>query len=198
MNYFDEFCNEFKPLLTAKSYKQGEFSRWSAFEFIADQLFLKNRPIKIIETGTLRKNDDWLGYGHSTILWDFIVSKTGGIAKSVDIDLDMIRFARSICKNITFIHCDSVGFLRGTDVLDVDLLYLDSYDWSKNDHISSCLHHITELGCVWDRLPKGCLIAVDDCHSRTEGKHVLVHQFFKEILKQEPIINCHVQVWRKL
>lgn len=197
MGYFDEFCREFKPLLTTQSYKKNQYNRWAAFEFLAKELLEKNRPLKIIETGTLRAENDWLGYGHSTLLWDWIIKKVGGLVYSVDIDYEAIKFARARCNKIDFIHCDSVGYLRGADANNLDLLYLDSYNWSLEEHISSCLHHITELGAIWDRLPRGCLIAVDDCHTEFLGKHVLVNSFFSQLINQKPIIDCHVQIWRK-
>lgn len=197
MNHFEDFCQKFKPLLNAPHFKNKQFKRWIAFEFIAKELLSKNKPIYMIETGTLNTDNDWLGYGQATLLWDDIVSKTLGKVYSIDIDLDKIKFARSKCKNINFIHCDSIGYLRGVDATDLDFLYLDSYDWDLDKHISSCLHHMTELGAIWDRLPSGCLLAVDDCHSETHGKHVLVHSFFEKLLNLKPIISCHIQIWRK-
>ena len=196
MNYINEFYSKFKPLLTSASYKPGQFHRWPAFEFIAEELFKKNRPLKIIETGCHR-GENWLGYGHSTVLWDYIISKTGGEVYSCDIDSEAIKFARSKCEKVKFVNCDSIGFLRTCDAENLDFLYLDSYDWSREKHVSSCLHHMGELAAIYDRLPKGCLIAVDDAHSQTEGKHVLVHQFFDKILNQNPIVSCHTIVWRK-
>lgn len=197
MNHFEEFCHIFKPLLSTNVYKKNQYNRWASFEFLAKELLYKNRPLNIVETGTLRSENDWLGYGHSTLLWDWIISKTNGLFYSVDIDSAAIKFARARTKNTNLIHCDSIGFLRGAEASNIDLLYLDSYNWSEEEHISSCLHHMTELGAIWDRLPSGCLIAVDDRHSDISGKHVLVDLFFSAIIKIEPLIKCHVIVWKK-
>lgn len=197
MSKFDEFCSEFRPLLTASSYSKHQFKRWPAFEFIVKELLQKEKQISIIETGTLRTVNDWLGYGHSTLIWDWILSKKDGHCVSVDIDYEAIKFARERCKRIDFIHCDSIGFLRNCEAHDLDLLFLDSYDWSKELHLNSCLHHLTELGAIWERLPSGCLIAVDDAHSESEGKHVLVHQFFEKMFGLKPLVSCHTEVWRK-
>lgn len=197
MSLFQEFQQNFQPLLCVKEYAKHQFNRWAAFEFIAKELLEKQKKLKIIETGTLRSANDWLGYGHSTLLWDWILSKKEGECYSVDIDYNAIKFARERCKRVEFIHCDSVGFLRTCDAENLDLLFLDSYDWSKELHINSCLHHMTELGSVWERVPSGCLIAVDDAHSSTEGKHVLVHNFFEKMFNMQPLVSCHTQVWRK-
>lgn len=156
-----------------------------------------NKPLYIVETGTLNSDNNWLGFGQSTMIWDWLISKTKGIVNSVDIDLNNIKFARSKCNNINFVHCDSVGYLRGLDENNIDLLYLDSYNWSKEDHISSCLHHMTELGAIWDRLPKNCIIAVDDRHNDLDGKHALVELFFTNIIKIQPVIRCHMIIWVK-
>ena len=186
MSHFDEFVKTFKPRLhCALGYKQHQFDRWPAFNFIAKELFSKGSPVNIVETGTLRKDDDWLGYGHSTLLWDWILERTEGKGFSVDIDRQAIDFARSKCKHLTFIHEDSVGFLRGLSkeifAKTIDLLYLDSFDWSKELHLSSCLHHMGELAMIYDQLPSGCLIAVDDAHNENEGKHVIVRNFFRDV-----------------
>ncbi len=197
MNHFESFCQQFKPLLTAQVYKTNEFNRWESFEYIVKNLFNRNKELCIVETGTLNSDNDWLGYGQSTLIWDWLISRTKGIVYSVDIDIEKIRYGRARCNNVNFIHCDSFGFLRGFDASKIDLLYLDSFNWSKAEHVSSCLHHIGELAAIYDRLPSGCLIAVDDAHSPTEGKHVLVNYFFKEFFKQPPLVSCHLQVWKK-
>lgn len=197
MSLFEDFCKKFKPFLSVKEYKRGQFNRWSSFEFIAKELFDKKNDLKIIETGCLREENNWLGHGHSTLIWDYILSRKKGKCFSVDIDYDAIKLARSKCTKIDFIHCDSVGFLRNADAQNIDLLFLDSYDWSPEKHINSCLHHVTELGSIWERLPSGCLVAVDDCHSQTQGKHVLVQSFFEQMYNLEPLAIGHLQVWRK-
>ena|ERR1700744_2879728 len=148
MNNFEDFCHKFKPLLDAQIYKGKQFKRWKGFEFIAKELFSKNKSINIIETGTLNTDNDWLGYGQATLVWDWIISKTTGSVYSVDNDFEKIKFGQARCKKVKFIHCDSIGFLRGADASALDLLYLDAYDWELEKHISSCIHHMTELGAI--------------------------------------------------
>jgi hypothetical protein len=197
MNHFEEFCQQFKPLLKASVYQRHQFNRWDSFELIARDLFNRNKELCIVETGTLNSDNDWLGYGQSTLLWDWIIAKTKGSIYSVDIDIEKIRYGRARCKNVNFIHCDSMGFLRGIDASKIDLLYLDSFNWSKEEHISSCLHHMGELAAVWDELPNGCLIAVDDRHNDNDGKHVLVELFFSKILQKQALSKNHLIVWKK-
>lgn len=192
------FLAHFKPKLQSDQLTDKQFNRWPAFEFIARELFGKRRQLKIVETGCQRTENDWLGMGHSTELWNWIVAVTGGTATSIDITIENIQFIRNKCPRVKFVHADSIGCLRGMSKLDseLDLLYLDSFDWSPSLHVSSCLHHMGELAAIWDKLPVGCLIAVDDCHTENLGKHVLVRKFF-DMIGVPPLVECHVQVWRK-
>lgn len=197
MILIEEFCHKFKPLLLTQVYKTNQYNRWEGFEFIIKDLLSRNKELSIIETGTLNSENDWLGYGQSTLIWNWLASKRKTNICSVDIDVEKIRFGRARCENVKFIHCDSMGYLRGVDASSLDLLYLDSFNWSKEQHISSCLHHMGELAAIWDRLPRGCMIAVDDRHTDTDGKHALVDLFFTHIIKIQPIVKCHLIVWKK-
>lgn len=178
-----------------------QFQRWDSFEYIAKDLFARGRPVNIVETGSLRTEHDWMGHGQSSLLWDFIVEKTKGKGFSVDINHEVVEFARARSKNLSFIHADSVTYLRSLSqdpfAKTIDLLYLDSCDWSKENHIESCLHHMGELAMIYDKLPSGCIIAVDDCHNENQGKHVIVRNFFRDIIKIQPVCLTHVAVWKK-
>lgn len=199
MSLLEKFVAEFKPKLTSESLIAGkQFERWPAFEFIAKELLSRNKSLQIIETGTLNSTSDWLGYGQATLLWNWLAKQTNGLAASVDIDPKKCEFAKFHCPNVHIIHADSISFLRQAKlVAGLDLLYLDAFDWSPELHVSSSLHHMGELAAIYDKLPSGCLICVDDCHSDTQGKHTLVRDFFKNMLGLEPLVKCHIQVWRK-
>jgi len=191
-----EFEKEFQPKFSA-----GGYNRWPAFHFIARHLLSLEGAVQIVETGVMRQEGNFGGDGNSTVLWEWILSRVGGIGFSVDLNLEACQLARRLCPHMTITRSDSIQFLRKLPetrfVQSLDLLYLDSFDWSPEKHVSSTLHHMGELACVWDVLPSGCLIAVDDCHSETQGKHVLVKNFFRDMLGMEPLVSCHIQVWRK-
>lgn len=198
MSLFDEFVAEFKPKLNAPKTRPGQFDRWPAFEYIACHLLQDNMPLHIVETGTLRSTQDWMGYGQATLQFDWMLQKLGGVGISVDIDAQACINARVGLKKMAVYHDDSITFLRGfKDAAEIELLYLDSYNWSPELHLLSCLHHMGELAAIWDRLSPGCLIAVDDCHSETQGKHVMVRDFFRNMLGKEPEVACHTMVWVK-
>jgi len=180
---------------------EGESVRWGAFRYIAQHLLEINEPF-ILETGCLRQIDNWMGDGQSTRIWDWIAHKTNGTVGTVDLNEHNAKAARSVCSDHTDIKVsDSIAALR-TDpeyqaaLNRTSLLYLDSYDYSPQTKHLSALHHIGELACVYDKLPSGCLIAVDDCISDTEGKHLMVKAFF-DMMGVEPVLKSYVTVWRK-
>lgn len=202
MEIFKEFCDKFKPLFTATTFDHQRFNRWIGFEFIASELLSSEKSfIKIIETGTCRTENDWLGFGQSTLIFDWMLSKKEGQFISVDNDMEAIRFARTKCKNVNFVHADSIGFLRNTDTDNLSLLYLDtselgSWELNSENKVSMILNSMTELGSIWKKLPPGCLIAVNDCYNNN-GKHTLIKMFFEKIVGIYPAISSHLTIWRK-
>lgn len=189
-NLFKEFVDQFYPFL-------GQTARWKAFHFIAEDLLTRReKPVTIVETGTLRQPGNWAGDGQSTRLWDWIAEKTGGLAISTDIDLDYCRTAARLCPNVRVNQGDSVTFLRGYLPAGIDLLYLDAFDYSEGQEISSMMHHAAELAAVWDQLPSGALISIDDCIGHGSGKHALVAAMFR-FLGIKPEIESYISVWRR-
>jgi hypothetical protein len=184
----EQFEEKWKPYL-------GDTVRWTAFSFIAADLLAKPNPV-IVETGTLRQPGNFRGDGQSTRLWDWIAKKTGGLAISTDIDLDYCRTAARLCPNVRVNQGDSVAFLRGYLPAGIDLLYLDAFDYSEGQEISSMMHHAAELAAVWDQLPSGCLIAIDDCHSAASGKHALVREIL-HFINVHPEVTGYINVWRR-
>ena len=103
---------------------------------------------------------------------------------SIDIDPAHVEVAKSQVKHVRFAVGDSVATLAALPdeaLRRVGLVYLDSYDWRAERQFESAFHHLAELGSIWAKLPKGCMIVVDDCHSPYVGKHVMVHHFMKKI-----------------
>lgn len=171
-------------------------ARWQAFRFIAAALLEKRRPVGIVETGCLRQVGNWAGDGQSTAVWDWLIGRVGGYGHSYDISPDSVAAARSQVRYVTVHQQDSVAALATFPQADtIDLLYLDSYDWSAESD-ASARHHRAELEAIYGRLRPGCLIAVDDCFSETAGKHALVLPWLAERGVQ-PIVTGYVTVWQK-
>jgi len=154
------------------------------------------RPIGIVETGCLRQIGNWAGDGQSTAVWDWLLKQHGGYGHSYDISPESVAAARAAVTTMQVHQQDSVEALAGfASASTIDLLYLDSYDWTA-DSDASAKHHRKELEAIYDRLRPGCLIAVDDCMGKEKGKHALVLPWLAE-RGVEPIVTGYVYVWRK-
>ena len=173
----------------------GTSRRWRAFSVIVLRLLGLGRPVQIIETGCARKAGNWAGDGQSTVVWDWVIGKVGGHAMSIDLDPEHCATARSLAPRVEVICGDSIWNLRGAHQVEfADLVYLDAYD--VTDDYRSSLHHMGELAAIYEQLPSGCMIAVDDCISPTRGKHLLVKHFFESI-GVKPLVDSYVCVWVK-
>jgi hypothetical protein len=172
----------------------GESHRWNSFNLINDRMAALARPVRIVETGCARQENNWGGDGQSTQLWNWMAETYGGTVRSFDIDPGHCAYAKSVAPLVEVYCQDSVTGLRQYEKTEeIDFLYLDSMDCG--DGIASPLHHLAELASVYERLPSGCLIAVDDCVGGY-GKGVLVDALLT-ILDVQPIRRDYVTVWVK-
>ena len=129
------------------------------------------RSLVIVETGCVRKADNWAGDGQSTVLFDRYIqcAPHGGRLFTVDIDPS----ATSECKRLVSpgveVHTeDSVLFLsklaaqfRATGA-SIDLLYLDSFDLDWGNPAPSAAHHLKELAAISPVIRTDTLVVVDD------------------------------------
>jgi hypothetical protein len=191
-NVVELFDKEFGPKLHARA---------SGFRYMIEHLEQAPHvtPV-IIETGTARQKGNWGGDGQSTLIWDFWLKYRSGRGISVDISEEACHAAVNQVDHV-FVYCtDSVRFLGLKETVNYAqacyLLYLDSFDLDISDPIPSALHHLMELTAVWADLPSGCLIVVDDCHSKEVGKHIFVEKFM-EHLGIEPALTGYQRGWLK-
>jgi hypothetical protein len=82
----------------------------------------------------------------------------------------------------------------------IDLLYLDSFDFEPDSPELSQQHHLSELLSVYESLKSGCLILVDDADTNFDGsmfgKASLVIAFFESI-NLSPIIKSYQVLYVK-
>lgn len=137
----------------------------------------------IIETGCTRRENNFVGDGMSTVLFDSFVNYYDGLVESVDIDKKHCNLANNITSEKTKVTCnDSVKFLWDlVPKFNIDLLYLDSFDIELNKPHPSMLHHMKEFCAVINKLNKGTLIVIDDHFNEESGKGVYISNFMKNL-----------------
>ncbi|MBL8200618.1 MAG: class I SAM-dependent methyltransferase [Chromatiales bacterium] len=130
----------------------------------------------ILETGCARQTDNWEGDGQSTYMFDRFAEAQGGDVYTVDINPASCDYARSIVGQRTRVfNEDSVPFLHrvGRELRaagrQIDLLYLDSFDWDAANPVPSALHHLKELCAIAPALTPGTLVVVDDSFHALRG-----------------------------
>ena len=143
----------------------------------------------IVETGTVREENNFEGDGCSTVLFDNYVGMQGGTLITVDIDPIACKTAERLTTHAEIIESDSVEFLSTLDG-KVDLLYLDSfniYNWL--DDWKASAHHLKEIFAAKNVIKEGTLIIVDDNlyvpesedTNKKLGKGRIIHELMKSI-----------------
>jgi hypothetical protein len=174
--------------------------RWDGFVHLTRNLCRKARGV-IIETGCIRATEDWKGAGQSTMVWDWLAekSKLAFEVYTCNNDPAAVQICEKLCKSVNIEHSDSLAWLTSPAMSEplsqCDLLYLDSMDHNP-PYGESELHAVGELAIAWPELPKGCLIAVDDCNGDGTGKHYLIRHFFDR-LHIKPELKGYITIWRK-
>ena len=143
----------------------------------------------IVETGTVREENNFEGDGCSTVLFDNYVGMQGGTLITVDIDPIACKTAERLTTHAEIIESDSVEFLSTLDG-KVDLLYLDSfniYNWL--DDWKASAHHLKEIFAAKNVIKEVTLIIVDDNlyvpesedTNKKLGKGRIIHELMKSI-----------------
>lgn len=136
--------------------------RHKSFDALFREIVARFSNPTIIETGTIRSEEDWPGAGFFTYLAGAFLSRFGGHLHSVDIDPHKSHFAREWTAvfgvHVTVHQQDSIRFLNSfTEPIDV--LYLDSLDTTEPSHAEHCLR---EYEAAAPRLHRGSLVVIDD------------------------------------
>lgn len=170
-NWMNIFQDNYAQLLdrgasgAARGLIEGLYKRAVGFQIIFESLLeQKTNDFSIIETGTVRKPNNWKD-GNSGFLFSEMVRLHGGFVRSVDIDQAAVdtanqfidqKYYRSFCS-------DSVAWLASlSDLNTIDLFYLDSYDVRWDDDAPSAAHHLKEFQAIEPFLKSGCIVAIDD------------------------------------
>jgi len=141
-----------------------------SFEKIFNYLDKMSTPIIIVETGCLRKKDNFLD-GQSTLLFDNYTISRGNNSKVYTVDIN--KNSTNVCKevvskNVEIATEDSVRYLNSlcTNFLKnnvkVSMFYLDSFDIDWRYSYPSAAHHLKELAAITKILHEDTLLVVDD------------------------------------
>jgi len=151
---------------------------------------LSDRQAKVlVETGTARLGlKGAKSNGASTLIFTTWAKTNHALLHSVDISSESIAAARHEVENqglnsyVIWHQQDSLAFLADFEEA-VDFLYLDSYDYHKQDteiQIASQQHHLAEFKAIEPRLHRGSLVMIDDCDLPNGGKGKLVIRYMLE------------------
>jgi hypothetical protein len=170
MNWLEHYRTTYYPLLNITADSRGVlapglYNRAIGFDIMWRLLLnQKSKDFNIIETGTLRTPNNWTD-GQSAALFTRFVEQHGGQMRSVDIDFRACDTAQKFIASEQFaVTCsDSVAWLeQQTDLDQVDLFYLDSYDVDWHNDTDSANHHLKEFLAIESFIRPGTVVALDD------------------------------------
>ena len=176
---------------------EGFCNRAIGFDIIFRlMLSQKQSNFNIIETGTTRVYGNWMD-GQSSVLFTDFVNRCGGQVRSVDLDPEACAAARNNINSDQFsiAQSDSVSWLRQqTDLAQVDLFYLDSYDVDWTDDTASAEHHLKEFQIIEPQLKSGAVVVVDDNtrwlnNNRRTGKGRAIVEYLELTRNKLPIYD---------
>lgn len=153
--------------------------------------------ITIIETGTTRKKDNWHGDGCMTLVAaDFLtnfIPREGNTLLSVDIDQEAVDLANELLSDKEYprhgwgrrieVQCqDSIAFLEELEEWNphIDLLILDSYDWTMEDYLGAQEHCLKEFIAAEPYLKRDSILLIDDVGLPYQGKGGLLIEYLHE------------------
>jgi hypothetical protein len=155
--------------------------RYSTFSYILKWLDTHPAARTVIETGTSRGGKkNCLGDGCFTVIMSTYIRNRTIEFYSVDINQKAIDAARAATLLISlkthYTTGDSVAFLQSFKG-QVDIAYLDSFDFDGNNPKPSQQHHLKEVEAVYGKLTRNSLVLIDDCRLVHGGKCSLVERY---------------------
>lgn len=144
--------------------------RHRGFDVMLRELGRRSVTPVIVETGCVRKEEDWSGAGQSTSIFAAYAQSVGGRLLSVDRDPNHCALAWAICREFTcleVLEAESLEYLRRRRE-GVDLLYCDSVDTT---HPSAAEHYLEEARAGVRFIAPNGLIAFDDTVYRAREFH---------------------------
>ena len=161
---FESFFSKYR-----KEIERTGLSRVRFYEYIIPKLVSKNKPLYILETGTMWEPFERNTGAFTLVMADLIKNFTGGKIFTVDISQENINKCKKntegLHEAIEFVLSDSIEYIKNSSddfIKSLDLVYLDSYDFSLLEPHNSAQHHLEELNALYDRINSDCGIGIDD------------------------------------
>jgi hypothetical protein len=126
----------------------GYWERNRSFDMLLREMSKRFANPVVVETGTIRGEEDWRGAGFFTYLAGAYIFRQGGV----------LYWTNVFDKSVRIINEDSVSFLQSFQQ-PIDVLYLDSLDTTEPGHAE---HALRELEAALPRLHRSSLVAMDD------------------------------------
>ena len=171
----DYFSARYLPLLARRF--------WS-FK-IALSLFLQLAGQSILETGCVRRRDDW-DAGNSSVIFAEFAAKFGKDFHTIDNNPEAVELTKALTKayeaNTDVILGDSIEVLKRWDKM-IDLLYLDSLDTDPNNAEvakKAQEHQLQELELAYPHLTRNAIVLLDDNYFANGGKTALSKEFLSQ------------------
>lgn len=137
-------------------------------ENLMNTTYFNNKQLVIVETGTMAIDNNNDNSINSTLLFNNIVSKYGGVLLSCDNDKNKLEAIKNKINssNLQLINADSILFFTdlASKLKDKDVIlhiYLDTYDKNKTD-IQNANQCINEYNIIKPHLTKGSQILINN------------------------------------
>ena len=146
--------------------------REKTFRKIFEYLDVVEGPLTIIETGCVRLENNWVGDGQSTVLFDRYINyrDQDSICYTVDINPTSVAACKRLVSQRVQVNTDdSVHYLSSLskklkqENKSINFAYLDSFDVDMTYWYPSAIHHLKELLAISNCINSKTLVAVDDC-----------------------------------
>ncbi|MEQ9410074.1 MAG: glycosyltransferase family 9 protein [Fuerstiella sp.] len=155
--FVDDFCR-----CRGTSSLAHYWDRNRSFDVLLREMRSRFDKPTVVETGTIRAEEDWAGAGFFTYLMGTYLHHRGGRLHSVDIGAANCEFARTwtqVFGDTVSVSCeDSLQFLHRFSE-PIHVLYVDSLDTTEPNH---AVHALKEVQAVEAHLRPDALIVFDD------------------------------------
>jgi len=165
-------CSTIPDFSSGKTYTAAGYGRHGLTR--VEELIEGKTGLHIVELGMTRRIGSQYREGYSTPFFAHLAIRDGHRLTSIDIKPEVVDLNREILKtyglmrdNIQLIAADGLEVLRNWNQGNIDVLYLDAWDYDPDDlrrriHFWSEKMHLKAMKVADRHMPSGALMLVDD------------------------------------